>query len=270
MDFQISEVDRSGKFPLAFVTVPALTDIPLYGIGDVHRGHRAHDAETLLRVITKIRDEGALWIGTGDWIENGSKRSIGDSWNTQTQTPQQQIDDMIELLKPIAHQCIGAVKGNHEFRSEREMGIDPMQIICYALDIPYFGDIMHGIIRAERGDNQHGIAYSFCAMHTEMASKTQGLDENAMERDVFSAHVFDIMIKGHSHYYYVSPPIPYYTMDFPNKSVVERTRRIWATGNYLRWESSYAMKKPYKPIQPGTIMLHLSMGRQKAIRAEEV
>lgn len=269
MNFTVTLPSKSGNNGLVVIDTEHDIELPLIAIGDVHIGHQSHDEDTFQRVINKVAELEAPWICMGDLIENGSKLSIGDSWSTQTLTPQAQIDCAIEKLKPISKYCIGAVMGNHEFRTGRLMGIDPMQVICYGLDIPYFHDRFSGIIRAHNGNE--GIAYSFTTMHTEMSSKTAGLDMNAVERDIALNFVFDLFIKGHSHHAYLSPAIPYETVDFANRSIVKRQRRIWCTGNYLRWEDSYAQKKPYKPLLPGTVMVWLSMNKDKrGMRAEEI
>jgi len=78
----------------------------------------------------------------GDLLEAGLRTSIGASMYRQKLNPQKQMEDVIELLRPLSENnlILGALEGNHELRIEKETGISIMKVICRFLNIPY----LHG------------------------------------------------------------------------------------------------------------------------------
>ena len=73
----------------------------------------------------------------GDLLDCGLKDSIGGSVYENILTPQEQIEVIVNILKPIANRIDGYVQGNHEYRIYKNTGIDICKNVCSILNIPY-------------------------------------------------------------------------------------------------------------------------------------
>lgn len=238
--------------------VSIITDrdfLPIVGLMDVHAGHKNHREKEFDLVIKYIKENNALWFGLGDWMENANKTSVGAGWCEQVMAPKEQQEYLIKKLKPIAPLCIGTTIGNHEFRTYKDTGFDPMQIMCDRLNIQYLGTELFCII-AKRGDH-HSQAWSIYGSHSATTNKTGGLAMNAVQRD-WSFVNADIKYKGHGHDRKIDDE-QYIDISKKNKGVTLKTRYVVLGGNYLGREDSYISKKPAGPKPTGTIALKLDM-----------
>ncbi len=97
---------------------------------DEHIGDAHCDMAYLKKRIEYVESHpNAYCILGGDLMDNATKTSIGDIY-TATKSPMEQIDEVTELFKPIKKKILCAVKGNHENRTYKKEGIDPMRCIC--------------------------------------------------------------------------------------------------------------------------------------------
>jgi hypothetical protein len=246
-------------YPVAVVQTDRL-EVPLVGLGDIHLGEPRCNRQKLKRVIGWIKDHEALWIGMGDWMENATRRSVGAGVYVQNIPPQEQIDKLVELIEPIAGLCIGALIGNHEERTYKETGLDPMQTMCRELGIPYFGYELYAVI--VRNDGNEGCAHSLYATHSGVTNKTAGLALNAVERDWAKFLDVDLMCKAHGHDVGLSVPQVHYGIDLYHRSVTRGYRRTLLTGHFLERPGSYAGSKPYPPKPTGTVAVWMSMKKK--------
>jgi poly-gamma-glutamate capsule biosynthesis protein CapA/YwtB (metallophosphatase superfamily) len=169
--------------------------------------------------------------------------------------PKEQIEYLREFLKPIAPQCMGFLRGNHEERTYKLAGVDICDILCYELKMPYCGWEFFGVIT---GDKR---AYTIYAVHSYQTNKTGGLALNMVERDIEKMMGnIDIVMRGHTHksaYQYSE----YFDIDSHNNAVSIRKRACVITGHFLNRANSYAAAKVLRGDPPGTIALELEMKR---------
>lgn len=115
-------------------------EVEIVLLSDLHVGSEACDMDLIKRVIDYIAEkDNRRCLLLGDAIENGTKNSIGSGVYEQLMNPQDQIDLVVELLKPIAHKLDISISGNHEERSRVQSGLDAMKIISDQLGIEYAG-----------------------------------------------------------------------------------------------------------------------------------
>lgn len=110
-------------------------------IGDIHLGAHTCDMELLAERLKLCMDKKIYVVLMGDLLECGLNNSVGDSVYTQTLNPHQQMEQMIELLRPLAEAglILGSHQGNHENRIAKNTSIDIMKIMCQLLGIRYLG-----------------------------------------------------------------------------------------------------------------------------------
>ena len=252
-----------GGYPLVVVK-DGRDSVPLVGFGDLHVGSPTFDEEQALITRAWIIEHQALWFGTGDYLDNGTKGGPGASWLENVMSPNDQIKYMIDFFRPIMHLCIGLVTGNHEERTYKETGTDPSDILAYSIGVNYCGYELYAKIGKERENS-----YTLYACHSTSAPKTTGLALNWMVRDWRWAH-FDIIAKAHDHSMGFDT-IPYVEIDKTSEVVREKVAYALLTGHYLRKPNSYNAKAGRAPKPRGTVALWLDLKtRDRRVKPEYI
>lgn len=245
------ETNRTNGYTYTRVEVDGLEPVPLVPMGDFHYGSPHCALDELKKRIQWIKEKKALWIGMGDFLEMATKTSIGAGVFEQVVKPQQQEDDMIQMLEPIKDTCIALVKGNHEERAHKLTGLDPMAAIARALDVAYAGWESWGMI------SNKDIGYSFYAVHGGSGHKNAALLMNMIDRDMRKFITTDIIMRAHSHDRVVMDAEVYDVIPF-RRAVRTRTQWMVGTGHFLERAESYVAGKGHSPKPIGTIALWLS------------
>lgn len=259
-------VVRTGEYPIARCVTKKNRQC-LIGIGDVHAGAATFDERALKNVVKFAVDNDALVVLMGDMIENATRHSVGAGVYEQIMPPRDQLNKIVALLKPIPKEnIIGGVLGNHEDRSMKASGFDPMMLLCDLLQVPYFDKELFAVITRERE-----IAYTVYATHSLQASCTKGNVFSQIENKWFKLIDADIVMKGHGHDRGFDGPYESLHLDANNTAVSTKRRWIALTGNYLRRANSYAASIPVGPKPVGTVALWLDMRKgDKKVTAEDV
>ena len=79
--------------------------------GDVHAGHPQADIPKAKEMLDYCLANNIYVLGMGDFIESGTRDSIGDSVYQQKLNPQEQMEFMVEMLTPLAE--AGLLLGLH-------------------------------------------------------------------------------------------------------------------------------------------------------------
>ncbi len=191
--------DRSGRMqPYILVVIPDDTpgnQIKIYPLGDIHYGAKGHDSEAFKAYVKLIADKKhAFFVLIGDVIENALASSVGGSIYEQVMPPSQQIEEVREIFRPIAHKCLTAIPGNHEGRTPKIANIDPLKLgICDPLDIPYFDEPAYLDIF------WRGNVYTFFMQHGASGAQTKGGKLNAASRPLSTNEHTMFTIMGHVH-----------------------------------------------------------------------
>ena len=250
-------VDRSGAYPIARVRVGKGRQA-LLNISDLHVGHPNWEEGVLDVGIKWALDNDALCICGGDWMENATKHSIGAGVVEQTITPQEQVDYLREKFKPLKGRFIGGFSGNHEDRTYKETGMDPLQFVAESLDMPYFPVEFFGVISTVDGAKHH-TSYSIYAVHSDSGHKSSGLSVNRVQSDGGWVHA-DIKMKSHDHQLAFNWGETL-QISKASTSVIQRKEYVVLTGSCLSRAGSYAAKKPHRPGTLGMMGLWLDMDR---------
>jgi len=150
---------------------------------DLQLGHPNFNDKVFLNTIEFAKAKDAVCIGLGDWMENGTKGSVGKSWAEQTYTPNQQRKLIVDHLKPIARQFVGICPGNHDLRGEEETDLSAMEWIAESLGVEYFPTEMFFVMSASDGNGDHCVSYSVYANHSRSAGKNSSTVSAAVKRD---------------------------------------------------------------------------------------
>jgi hypothetical protein len=239
--------------------VKTTPQVLLVGFGDLHFGSPHFDLALATEVRDWIRKRGALWVGMGDILECATRASVGAGVYEQIKTPDEQIEEIVPFLEPIADQCLGLVKGNHEERGYKLAGIDPMGIVARELDVPYCGWEIWGVISRIPVPAR---AWTFYGVHSGAGNKSGGLALGWTDREIRKYASVDIILRAHTHSKGFDPVS---TLQLnttgANPAVMDEERYLVTTGHFLRRAGSYAAGKALPPKPSGSVALRLPVNR---------
>lgn len=103
----------------------------VYPLGDVHIGSKEFDAELFNEWIEMVKnDPYGVVVIIGDIMNMGLRNSKSNVYE-ESLSPMEQKELCYELLEPISHKIIGGCSGNHEYRSVKEVGMNPLyDVFC--------------------------------------------------------------------------------------------------------------------------------------------
>jgi len=223
--------------------------------GDVHYGHPSCDIERARAMLDYCLKKKVYVIGMGDYLEVGTRNSVGDSVYKQTPGPQDQLDFIVEMFEPLAKKnlLIGLIHGNHEKRIENESGVNITKIICKALKTPYLNGACWNLVYVGKQ------SYTFYTLHGSSGSR---YIYTKLKSVVDISHGFeaDIIAQGHVHEIDTNA-ILVQRVDRGRKVVEERKKYIILTGGYLKYDESYAQEKGLPPSKMGSPKVKLFANR---------
>jgi len=171
--------------------------VKLVPIGDLHIGSDKAMMVELREYMCSLSDNSYI-ILMGDILENALRNSLGDVY-TQKLSPEDAIDAAIKFFGPFKDKILGAVSGNHERRSRKQVGLNPMKIVAGALDIPYDESILVLDITVKQHEHAKGANYAVAVTHGISAARTIGAKLNANSKFLDYIEDIDVYITGHVH-----------------------------------------------------------------------
>jgi len=241
-------------------------------LGDLHVGslHFTKKSEEKLRGYVKwIKNTpGAYTVLMGDLINCATLGSPSNPFE-QNMDLSEQIETVVELLKPIKHKILGAISGNHESRLEGYAGYNPTISICDRLGVYYLG--YDGVIifrlgchSSKKGKQRNPRAtFSGYFHHTTGGGSTIGGKINRVDklRDI----VVDADFYCGAHNHLLGCVHTAVRRINPTKGTVDELRQmIIDTGGYLSYDGSYANKKQLPPLKLGSPRIRLAVKRKKS------
>jgi len=220
-------------------------------IADVHYGSNACMVDKFREYVAWIADnDNVFCIIPGDLFENAHGDSCkGIAVYEQEIRPHDQVEQMRDLLAPIAHKILWALPGNHEDRS-RTRDYDPLERLCDLLDVPYsyepiFSDVLW-----------RGNVFSFHTQHGRAGGQTKGGKMNAAARPQEMQDFVMFTIMAHVHDGDVSRNTCI-CRDRVNFRLAFRKQYIIICPSFFGYFGSYASKAGYKPGSYGAINMDM-------------
>lgn len=214
--------------------------------GDLHLGHPKCKLDKAKGMLDWALRNNAYVIFMGDLIEAGLRDSIGDSVYFQDVNPQRQMEDVIELLKPLAERglILGIHDGNHEARILQRTSINITKLMCRILNVSYLGYAGWNLFKVGKQN------YTLYTMHGASGARFKHTKLKAVA-DCAAWLDCDVIAMGHVHSISAEPIIKQ-GVSLQNKIVEDRKCYIVLTGSYVGWEGSYAQNKNLPPTKTGS------------------
>ncbi len=158
--------------------------------GDVHLGHPQCQIEKAIENLEYAKKRGAYILIMGDLLESGLRSSVGDSVYQQKLNPQEQMEQMIEILEPYKEIIIGMLTGNHEVRITKETGIDITKVMARILGVKYLGYSCWNLLKVGK------VKYSLYSTHGSGGSRFK---HTKLKKAMDLAHWIDADIIAYAH-----------------------------------------------------------------------
>jgi hypothetical protein len=215
--------------------------------GDFHWGSLACDKEMVRMTLDFTLENNLYILLMGDLIDAGLKSSVGASMYQQEFNPQKQMEEIIDLLTPLAEAglILGIHKGNHEARIEKDTGIDITKVMCRILGVRYLGSAMWSLFRVDKRP------YKVYSMHGSTGSRFLHTKLKALT-DISHSFSADLLAMGHVHEKTDGEQVVQF-LDLKTKTIKERKKYLVLTGHFLNYDNSYAQDKGYPIGKKGSV-----------------
>lgn len=166
--------------------------INIYPLGDVHIGSKECNVSLFKEWIEMVRqDPFGYVVIIGDMMNMGLKNSRSNVYE-EALTPMEQKELMYELLNPIADKILAGCPGNHEYRTVREVGTNPMyDVFCrMRIENRYRENVCFlklTVGKCGKNPNTYGVVL------------THGSSKNKDLSWTYAVDGADVFISGHTH-----------------------------------------------------------------------
>lgn len=172
-----------------FITSPYIN---IYPIGDVHIGSKECDIELFREYINTVQsDPNGYAVIIGDMMNMGLRNSKSNVYEEKL-SPMEQKELCYELLQPIGDKILAGCSGNHEYRSVKEVGMNPLYDVFCRLRIEdryrenaCFLKLTVG--KVGKNPNIYGVVL------------THGSNKSKDEKWTYGVDGCDCFISGHTH-----------------------------------------------------------------------
>lgn len=236
-------------------------EIFIIPLSDVHIGEEGFNEKMLDGIIEKVLNTDSLYVVLiGDLINNATKSSKSDVYH-ERMTPHEQVNFIVEKLKPIRHKILGSVSGNHEDRTSRDSGVDLSQVIAQFLEVPYdSASIVYQLKYGTSGSGKNNhVIYT---THGFGGGGTKGAKANKLQ-NLGNMCIADLYIMGHYHDV-ITFSDSIYVPDTRHDRMILKRRQYLITGSCLEY-GGYAEKMLLRPGGTGYPLVHLNKGEIKII-----
>jgi predicted phosphodiesterase len=132
-------------------------------------------------------------------MDNATKTSVSDSYS-QDYNPQEQMDMLVEMFKPIKNKILCITQGNHEARTYKKEGIDIMKNVAGRLGLEnrYSPEAVLLFLRFGNNNRKRRQLYTFYVTHGSGGGRKEGAKAIRLA-DLACIADCDIYIHSHTH-----------------------------------------------------------------------
>jgi len=245
------------------------TEVELLPLSDLHLGSKECDEELINKAIDYIKNnDNCYTILLGDLIENNVYDNKINAVHTQKYQVQEQVEQIVNLLKPIKDKILLSVSGNHEYRTEKFTGVDISALIAMNLDIPYQkNEYFFNLKLTSKKNKNTKRSIALFIHHGTGGSGTSGTKLNSIEKLHFRAPLSNIFFVGHHHINICSRKIIRYLNQ--KDQISEFIQYFIGCGSALKTSChGYAAKGGYAPIPSDFVLVKLKLNFNDDIKCQ--
>ena len=221
--------------------------IRIVQLSDIHVGSIYFRKGLFERAIKDIKkDPNCFVVLTGDVIECIAKATAGGSWE-QYSNINEQVEEFVQLVKPIEDRIIFSVAGNHEDRVERLSEFSLSRVIANILKVPFFN--VMAFIDLHFKDQKYTVAAThFYAKNLFGQAQIVTRVKQIMSNNVYPVNIF---LSGHTHTSFIQ--CEYTATIVPGKGKVPFEYIVANSGSFTQHTGSYSEKAGYYWSPQGVI-----------------
>jgi len=249
------------------VLSPDLTEVLIIVISDLHYGNPYCSLSHFQRTVDFIHDKPNCYCFlNGDLLESVIEGSNGDIYK-QKISPQEQYDQVLELIRPIESKILGVTTGNHEQRIYNKTGLGLSGQLAKALNAPYRAEGMLYKLSFGAGNsrvpNRPYVFWNYIT-HGYGGARTKAAKAVKVERTGTWIPRCDFIAMSHDHVVNVAPDIDFIPDNrgtvnddgFLSGKITAHRRMLVKTNAYLKW-GSYAEQGGFPPSDLETPLIQL-------------
>lgn len=242
------------------------SEVEILPLFDWHLGSEECDENMVDKIIDYIKnnDNCFTFLG-GDLIECSIYGKM-NAVHTQKYQVTEQVEILVEKLKPIKDKILFSVCGNHENRVEKATGLDVAALIAMHLDIPYFGWESHFLLKLNSIKNKKGKKNVYIyAHHGSGGGATSGSKINNVEKFHFRAPFANLIFCGHVHFTSETRKlIRYLSQDGSMRDMIQ----YFVSCGTAHGSDGYAAMKGFGPIPTGLMLARIKLNNDDAVRCK--
>jgi predicted phosphodiesterase len=235
--------------------------VDILPLGDLHLGSEESMFDKAVEFVENNPE--AKIILLGDLVDNAIGESLGDVYS-QVTNPHGALETIANFLTTFKDRILGVVGGNHERRTWRKVGVDPISLLCSQLQIPYADDLLVLDIGIKGKSSFRG---SKRRTHYAIACHHGGAGGRFPEKSIRQHRYFqsmvsnvDIYITGHTHVPQASMTAVY-EYDPRNKNITIRNMQHITIPAWT--QEKYARQKLLPPSPATVLILRLYASKEK-------
>lgn len=241
-----------------------MSEIKILPLSDIHIGDPLCDKNLVKNTINYIKENDDVFtILNGDLINCALKNSKSDIYGEEL-TPMQQMNKIVELLKPIKDKILAITSGNHENRIYNETSIEINKLIAKELGLEDRYDAIGIYLYLYFGEKVNGrkapMVYTIYIKHGTAGGKKVGGKANALV-DMTETVIADLYILGHSHTP-ISTKKCVYIPDYSNKTLTKKEMLYMMSNSFLEF-GGYGERLGFSPSATSVVEASLNGKRRK-------
>lgn len=253
--------------PVVIELSDELTNIELIPISDLHIGDPLCDISLVKKYIEYIKNTpNAYCVLNGDLINNAVKMSVSDVYN-DIMSPDEQIDFVYKLFAPIQDKILFITSGNHERRTNKEVGVDVNKYLAIRWGIEDRYRLEGGVLVIKLGAIKNKlqtndktkfrkVRYDFYITHGAGGARAKNPAVDLMP-------IIDVDCYIHSHVHRLMLEMrAYHRMDTRNNKVSVVDKLCMTTAAYLNY-GGYGQIAKYSPASTRQGVLILDGTKKK-------
>lgn len=236
----------------------------LIPIGDVHLGHVGCDVKAFKKMVDWVKNKpNCLWIGMGDYLDciNYTDKRFDPTEvahpyidNLDRAIPLQ-MEDFIDMVRPIMNKCVGMHRGNHEEAIRLRYHYDLMYELWKEFKVPMLKDQCITRLRytynCKTKLKKPCYTFDVYSTHGNIGGRKGGAKVNRLE-DMIGETRADVYLMGHAHIKLTETKTQ--RMLDNHNNLKYRKKILAVTGCFLR-SSAYAEKGMFPPTDVGVVKL---------------
>lgn len=225
----------------------------IYPLSDLHLGSPNCDLDWFdywCHLFDQNKSKNKVIYLLGDLIDMQSIR-IGSF--EQDLSADEQICELVDLLKPYRKYINYMTTGNHEKRNKKDYNLDISKVISEILGVRYNKSDFFDTLKINKND------FVIYGRHGSKFNQRLELAEGQFIRDTHQLQA-DLLMQGHNHY------LSYFNRPIRTKNGIKRKHYCFS-GHFLNYYGSYAHEKNMTQVPQS--FLRLNIDKNLVVRCDE-